>query len=201
MARLAVLASGNGSNFQALVTALREDARHNGRGRQHECVLLIHDRKAAYAAQRAVLLGIPARHVSYFEREAWEAEAEIAAALDAARADIVALAGFMRLLSPAFVEARKGRIVNVHPSLLPKWPGVRSIDRAFDAGERKFGVTVHLVDSGMDTGPIIASESFEARADRALDVIEEKIHAIEHEIYPRAVLGLLDAIEGRGERP
>ena len=204
MARLAVLASGNGSNFQALAETLRAVAPRaaalRGDGGRHECVLLIHDRKAAYAAQRAALLGIPVRYISYYQREAQEAEAEIAAALDAARADLVALAGFMRILSPEFVEARKGRIVNVHPSLLPKWPGSGAIGRAFEAGERDFGVTVHFVDAGMDTGPIIARESFKIEPRRSLRDVEEKIHAIEHELFPRAVLGLLDAIDETGGR-
>jgi phosphoribosylglycinamide formyltransferase 1 len=197
VARLAVLASGNGSNFQALVGALREGAHRSG-GRPHECVLLIHDRKAAYAAQRAALLGIPVRYVGYYERDAREAEDEMAAALDAARADLVALAGFMRILSPEFVGARKGRIVNVHPSLLPKWPGSRAIERAFDAGERYFGVTVHFVDAGMDTGPILAAQAFRPEPGRSLSEIEARVHAIEHEIFPRAVLGLLDEIDGLG---
>ena len=194
MARLAVLASGNGSNFQALAEAI--EARPLGAGPQHECALLIYDRKAAYAAQRAANLGIAARYVGYFNRDAEEAEAEIGTALDAARVDIVALAGFMRHLTPSFVEARMGRVVNVQPSLLPNWPGAHAIERAYEAGGREFGVTVHLVDAGMDTGPIVACESFQAEPEDSLSDIESKVHAIEHDLFPRAVLGLLDAVEG-----
>ena len=199
MARLAVLASGNGSNFQALVEALRDDTRR-GHAR-HECVLLVYDRRGAFAAQRAAALAVPARHVSYFKRDIEEAEAEIAAALDEANAELVALAGFMRILSPAFVASRRGRIVNVHPALLPKWPGARSISRAFEAGEREFGVTVHFVDEGMDTGPTITSASFFAEPGRTLGQIEARVHAIEHEIYPRAVLSLLDAVDSARGTP
>jgi phosphoribosylglycinamide formyltransferase-1 len=193
VARLAVLASGNGSNFQALAEALRE-------GGRHECVLLIHDRREAFAAVRAERLGVPARYIGYYKRDTSEAEAEIAAALDEAGADIVALAGFMRILSPAFVAPRRGRLVNVHPSLLPKWPGAHAISRAFEAGEREFGVSVHLVDEGMDTGEVIARGSLIAAAGDQLGDIEAKVHAIEHEIYPRAVVGLLDAVDSQGGR-
>jgi phosphoribosylglycinamide formyltransferase 1 len=196
---LAVLASGNGSNFEALALALR--SRPLEEGPRHECVLLVYDRKAAYAASRAERLGIRARHVSYYEREAAEAEADIAAALDEARADLVALAGFMRILSPAFVAARAGRIVNVHPSLLPKWSGAHAIERAYRSGEREFGVTVHFVDEGMDTGKAIDRGSFIAGAGEALSEIEARVHGIEHCVYPRAVLALLDGFEAeRGKR-
>jgi phosphoribosylglycinamide formyltransferase 1 len=188
VARLAVLASGNGSNFQAIVERLREAGRH-------ECVLMIYDRKDAFAASRAARLGIPSRYVSYYKRDPREAEAEIAAALDVTMADIVALAGFMRLLSAEFVAPRRGRLVNVHPALLPKWPGAHAIDRAFEAGEREFGVTVHYVDEGMDTGQIISKVALAAGPMETLGDIENRVHAIEHEIFPRAVLGLLDALD------
>jgi phosphoribosylglycinamide formyltransferase 1 len=193
VARLAVLASGNGSNFQALVEALRAEGRH-------ECVLLVHDRKAAYAAERASRLGIEARYVGYYNRGIPEAEAEIGLALDGAGADLTALAGFMRILSPGFVAARRGRLVNVHPSILPNWPGARAIERAFLAGEKAFGVTVHLVDEGMDTGPVIAQRAFEPGPGASLEEIEAKVHELEHEVYPRAVLGLLDSLGAEGRK-
>lgn len=198
MARLAVLASGNGSNFQAIAESLR--SRPAGEGPSHECVLLVHDRKAAFAAERARALGIPARYVGYYGREPSEAEAELAAALDESGAELVALAGFMRLLSPAFVAARRGRIVNIHPSLLPKWPGAHAIERAYRAGEAEYGATVHLVDEGMDTGPALSRASFSPAAGSGLDVIEARVHAVEHEIYPKAVLRLLDTIEAERKR-
>lgn len=188
MARLAVLASGSGSNFQAIVEALR--------GR-HDCVLLLHDRRSAYAAERARLLGVPARYVTYAGRSREEAEAGLDAALDEAGAELVALAGFMRILSPGFVRRRAGRIVNVHPSLLPAWPGVDSIRRAFEAGSREFGVTVHLVDEGMDTGPILVQEAFRPTEGESLEAIERRTHEIEHRLYPAALLGLLDGIDAR----
>jgi phosphoribosylglycinamide formyltransferase 1 len=196
VSRLAVLASGNGSNFEALAEALR--SRPAAAGPLHDCVLLVHDRKSAYAAERARRLGIEARHITYYQRDAAEAEAEIAAALDEAGAEIVALAGYMRILSGTFVAAWKGTLVNVHPSLLPKWPGARAIARAYGAGERKFGVTVHYVDEGMDTGPVIVQESFAAEPGESLEKVEARVHELEHRMYPRAVMRILDECAARG---
>jgi len=191
VSRLAVLASGNGSNFEAIVAALEAESAAGGPGR-HECVLLVHDRKAAYAAERAERLGVPSRYVRYYGRESSEAEAELSAELGEAGVEVVALAGFMRLLSPHFVAAWRGVLLNVHPSLLPEWPGAHAIQRAYEAGERRFGATVHYVDEGMDTGPIIVQEGFSAEPGESLDSVESKIHGIEHRIYPRAVLDVLD---------
>jgi phosphoribosylglycinamide formyltransferase 1 len=198
VSRLAVLASGNGSNFEALALALR--SRPAAAGPRHDCVLLVYDRKAAYAAERAKRLGIEARYVGYFGRDAAEAEAEIASALEEAGTELVALAGFMRILSGAFVASWKGALLNVHPSLLPKWPGAHAIERAFAAGEREFGVTVHYVDEGMDTGPVISQESFAAAPGESLESIEARVHELEHRIYPRAVIELLDDRASRGAK-
>jgi phosphoribosylglycinamide formyltransferase-1 len=228
VARLAVLASGRGTNFQAIVERLRapRDAQaldgmeggafrdpsgatvrdggaaggHGGGNvrrveRHHDCVLLVHDRKDAMAAARARELGVPSVHVSYSGRTREEAEASIDAALRASGADLVALAGFMRILSPAFVARWKGRLVNVHPSLLPLWPGAEAIHRAYEAGESRFGVTVHFVDEGMDTGPIIAQDEFEVKQGEAEAEVEERIHRLEHALYPKVVLDLLDRID------
>jgi phosphoribosylglycinamide formyltransferase 1 len=199
VARLAVLASGNGSNFEALALALR--ARPVGEGPRHECVLLAYDRKAAFAAERAARLGLPVAYIGYFKRDQAEAEAELSAVLDGARADLVALAGFMRILSPGFVAARRGRLVNLHPSVLPAWPGAHAIERAYEAGSSEFGATVHFVDEGMDTGPAIASESFAREPGQGLAEVEARVHAVEHRIYPRAVLALLDSIEAERGKP
>jgi len=187
VARLAVLASGNGSNFQALAEALRADG-------GHEAALLVCDRPGAFALERAARLGIPARLIRYAGRPREDAEAEIAAALEDADVDLVALAGFMRLLGPSLVERWEGRMVNVHPALLPAYPGTRSIERAWEAGDAELGVTVHFVDRGMDTGRIIG----QARVPRGetLEATEEAVHRAEHALYPRIVLDLLDGIPG-----
>ncbi|HOX93112.1 MAG TPA: phosphoribosylglycinamide formyltransferase [Spirochaetales bacterium] len=185
MAKLAVLASGNGSNFQALADAIIADGRHS-------VVLLACDKAEAYALERAKNLGVPTVLVSYKGRPRPEAEAQLHDALTAAGADIVALAGFMRILSANFVHQWAGRLVNVHPSILPAWPGAHAIERAYEAGEPELGVTVHYVDAGMDTGPIIG----QVRVPRGqtLDDTEALIHKAEHSLYPRLVLELLNRV-------
>lgn len=195
MARLAVLASGSGSNYEAIVEALRE-ARDAGQGRpRHDRPLLLYDRKAAFVAERSRRLGLESSHVTYLGRSREEAEAEIDAELRAARIDLVALAGFMRLLSPSFVEAWRGRLVNLHPSLLPAWPGSKAIERSYASGDKIFGISVHFVDPGMDTGALIAQDKFEMMEGESLAEVEARIHELEHRLYPRIIIGLLDEIE------
>jgi len=97
------------------------------------------------------------------------------------------LAGFMEILSAEFIRRFEGRIVNVHPSLLPAFPGIRAIEQAIEAGVRVSGVTVHFVDEGVDSGPIILQQAFELPYPAEVDAIEDAIHAIEHELLPRAV--------------
>jgi phosphoribosylglycinamide formyltransferase 1 len=189
MSRLAVLASGNGSNFEALVRALE--------GSPHSCALLVVDRPSARALERARRLGVPSLFVGYAGRPRRAAELDIAGALAEAGVDLIALAGFMRVLSPDFVRAFAHRVFNVHPSLLPKWPGAESIRRAYEAGERIFGVTVHEIDEGVDTGPVIVQESFEVSGTESLEEIEERVHAVEHRLFPQAVSARLDAAAGR----
>lgn len=184
MARLAVLASGNGSNFEALATAARAAG--------HEVCLLVCDRPDAYAFERARRLSVPAALVPWKGRPREEAESELEAELEAAGADVVALAGFMRLLSPAFVARRRGRLVNVHPSLLPAWPGAHAIERAWEAGDAELGVSVHYVDEGMDTGPLLAQERLGRGP--SLEETEAAVHELEHRLYPRVVIGLLDGL-------
>jgi len=195
VARLAVLASGNGSNFEALVLAARASG--------HEAVLLICDHPNAFALQRAARLGVPSVLVSYERGDRAQldgdraarrsaAEARITAALEASDVDLVALAGFMRLLGPAFVSRWRGRLVNIHPSLLPAYPGTEAIRRAWDAGEPLLGVTVHHVDVGMDTGPVITRVEVARQA--SLEATEEAIHEAEHQLYSQVVVGLLDGV-------
>jgi formyltetrahydrofolate-dependent phosphoribosylglycinamide formyltransferase len=184
--RLAVLASGSGSNFEALARALEPT--------EHECVLLVCDRAGAGAFERAVRLGVPVRHVSYAGRPRAEAEAEIEALLSEAGADLVALAGFLRLLSPDFVRRRTGRILNVHPSLLPAYPGLDALRRAWDAGEEVFGATIHRVDEGLDTGPVLRQGSLRRGPGESFEALEARVHALEHSLYTRTVLELLDEL-------
>jgi len=186
MPKLAVLASGSGSNFEALARALELT--------EHECVLLISDHPDSGALARADRLGIPHRHVSYKGRPKREAEAEIEAMLTESKADLVALAGFLRLLSPDFVRRRARRLVNVHPALLPAYPGLDALMRAWDADERTFGVTIHFVDEGMDTGPILKQGTIVRRAGESFEDLETRVHELEHKLYRETILRILDDI-------
>lgn len=184
MARFAVLASGSGSNFQAIAAS------------RHESSLLVCDRKAAPVLERAAKLGVEALYVKYPGRERAEAEAEITAALEARGVELVILAGYMRLFTEGFVERWKGRMLNIHPALLPAWPGTDSIRRSFEAGDERFGITIHEVDRGMDTGPVVLQRSFRKEPGEPLESVEARVHALEHIWYPRIAAGFLDEIEG-----
>ncbi len=190
MPRLAVLASGSGSNFETLARALEPT--------EHDCVLLVCDRKDAGALARAERLGVPRAVVSYAGRLRGQAEAEIESLLAGSGADLVALAGFLRVLSPSFVRRRAGRILNIHPALLPAYPGLDALRRAWDAGEESFGVTVHLVDEGLDTGPILRQEKLRRRPGEGFEDLEARVHALEHELYTDIVLRLLDGMSRSG---
>jgi len=192
VARLAVFASGNGSNFEALAKGLENTG--------HRVASLFVDRREAFAVQRAARLGIPYRFVSYKGRSKDETETEIIAELRELGIDLIALAGFMRLLGPLLVDAYPNRIVNIHPSLLPKYPGKHGIAESFASGDRELGITIHYVDRGLDSGPIILQQSFSRVGSESIEDIEAKIHSLEHRWYPSIVKSLLDAIDaGKGE--
>jgi phosphoribosylglycinamide formyltransferase 1 len=184
--RVAVLASGNGSNLQALIDRMRDGTV------PASISVVISDKVNAYALERARRAGVEALHLSpkaYPSREAYDEG--LLAAIRSRSVDWVVLAGFMRILGPGFVRALSGRIVNIHPALLPSYPGTHAIERAFAAGEREVGVTVHLVDEGVDTGPILAQERLEVRPGETLEELTERVHQVEHEIYPRVVADLV----------
>jgi phosphoribosylglycinamide formyltransferase-1 len=179
--RLAVLASGTGSNLQALL-----DKVHGRDGIEIACVGS--NKPDAPALDRAREAGVetgvfPAG--DYDDREA--RDRAMADWLDEHGVELLVLAGFMELLSPGFIQRFRGRIVNVHPSLLPAFPGVDSIRQALDYGVRVTGVTVHFVDEGVDTGPIVLQEAFELPYHRDIEAVETRVHQIEHELLPRAV--------------
>jgi phosphoribosylglycinamide formyltransferase-1 len=185
--RVAVLASGSGTNFEAIATALLPT--------RHKVVLLVCDKSGASCLDRASRLGIPSVVVAYARggtevRQA--AERTITAALEAADANLVVLAGFMRILTPLFVGRWKGRLINIHPALLPRHPGAHGIADSFASADQELGVTVHWVDEGVDTGSILAQRSFLRTPDLTIEEAEARIHAIEHELYPEVVLTLLD---------
>lgn len=188
MANLAVFASGKGSNFEALAKALRSTS--------HKIVCLISDNPQAYALERAKIFQIPYYVFpfrSQLDRE--ESEKKIIKLLSEYQVDLIALAGFMRILSPTFIDAFPSRIVNIHPSLLPKYPGTRGIEESYQSSDKELGITIHFVDDGVDTGPIIVQRSFIRSGKESLEEIEETIHSLEHETYPKVILQLLDALE------
>jgi len=190
MARLAVFASGRGSNFAAIAGRLRDAGRHS-------LALLVCDQPGAAVLERARELGVPAALVTYAGKTRQAAEAEMLALLGHHGIQLVALAGFMRLLTPFFLGGFHGEIVNVHPSLLPKYPGTRGIEESYRSGDRELGITVMRVDEGCDTGPAIARSSFTRRGGESLAEVEERIHRLEHDLFPRVVLDLLDALDAR----
>jgi phosphoribosylglycinamide formyltransferase-1 len=179
--KLVVLASGRGSNLQAILDRL-----HMREG--IEVVGVGSDQPGAPAIERARAAGIPA---GLFPREDFaDREARDAAMgewIEERGADLVVLAGYMQLLSGAFVARFHNRIVNVHPALLPAFPGLDAIGQALTAGVEVTGVTVHFVDEGVDTGPAILQREVDVPADRDRAALELAIHATEHELYPEAI--------------
>lgn len=197
--RLGVLASGAGTNLQALLDAC---ATGPLRG-VAEVALVICNVPGAGALDRARSAGVPAEllpHGAFPDRASFDAA--LLDRLRAHRVELVCLAGFMRLLSPSFVAAYRGRVLNIHPSLLPSFPGLHAQRQALQAGVKITGVTVHLVDEGLDTGPIVAQTAVPVHDDDTEESLAARIRAEEHRIYPRAV-GLFArglVIEGRRVR-
>ncbi|AQQ52439.1 phosphoribosylglycinamide formyltransferase [Planococcus lenghuensis] len=176
--KIAVFASGSGSNFQAIHDAIR-----NGK-LAAELVLVVTDKPDAYVLRRAAAAGVEAlalRPQDFISKADYERA--ILIELHSQGAEWLVLAGYMRLIGPVLLEAYPNRIVNIHPSLLPEFPGKDAIGQTLAAGREEAGVTVHFVDAGMDTGPIIAQRTF--RLDnRDRQTVEEAVHRIEHELYP-----------------
>lgn len=193
MTRLAFLVSGSGTNMENLVREVRA-------GRlKAEAALVLADHRDAGALARASRQKVPAAVVerSLFDsRQAFEAE--ISRILESEKIDLIVLAGFMRILSPDFVNRWWGRIVNIHPSLLPEFPGAHGIRDAFEAGVKETGVTVHFVDTGVDSGPIILQDRVAIAPADTLETLETKIHQTEYRLYPEA---LRLVIEGKSKMP
>lgn len=179
--RLVVLASGTGSNLQAILDRLH--------GRDGiEVVGVGSDRPDAKALDRAREAGV---ETATFPRDdfADREERDLAMAdwIDSLDADLVVLAGFMALLTPPFISRFRNRVVNVHPSLLPLFPGLDAIGQALEAGAAETGVTVHFVDEGTDTGPVIAQQAIPIRSGVEREELEAEIHAVEHQLFPEAI--------------
>jgi phosphoribosylglycinamide formyltransferase-1 len=180
--RIAVFASGSGTNFQAIIDAVAS-------GKLDVIVeLLVCDRPQAPVVERATQAGVNTfvfRPKDYASREQYEAE--IIAELEARHIDLIVMAGYMRLITDTLVQPYYGRIINVHPSLLPAFPGVNSIGQALQYGVKITGVTVHFVDGGLDSGPVIAQRAIEVLSSDTEETLAERIHALEHELYPQTI--------------
>jgi phosphoribosylglycinamide formyltransferase 1 len=179
--RVGVLVSGEGSNLQALLDTV------HGRGGV-EIVAVGASRSDARGLERGRRARVETASFPIADHDDRAArDRAMGDWLEEQRVDLVVLAGFMELLGPEFVGRFRGRMINVHPALLPAFPGVRAIERAFDHGVKVTGVTVHFVDEGIDSGPIILQEAFELPYSRGVAEIEKGIHEIEHRLLPRAV--------------
>ena len=181
-ARVAVLISGGGSNLQALLDAAADPAY------PAEIVLVVSNRAGAGGLQRAANAGVPTRvidHKAYDDRAAFDAALD--EALRAARPDAICLAGFMRVLTAGFVEGWKGRILNIHPSLLPLFKGLHVHRQALDAGVRVSGCTVHLVTPELDDGPIVGQAVVPVLPDDTEEQLADRVLTVEHELYPLAL--------------
>lgn len=180
--RLAVLASGRGSNLASILEACGRP------GFPARVVVVLSDRERAPALDRARQAGVDAVFVdpkAYADRAAYDAA--LLAALEPYRPGLVCLAGYMRILTPAFVRSWAGRLMNIHPSLLPAFPGLHAQRQALDHGVRIAGATVHFVEDGVDTGPIIVQASVPVRADDTEDSLAARILVEEHRLYPEAI--------------
>jgi phosphoribosylglycinamide formyltransferase 1 len=178
--KIAVLASGGGTNLQAILDKLHGD--------EVEVVGVVSDKPDATALERAAKAGVETgvfANGDFSDRSA--RDAAIGDWLAQREVDLVVLAGYMQLLSPEFVQRFRNRVINVHPALLPSYPGLEAVQQALDHGAKVTGVTVHFVDEGVDSGPIIFQRSVPVPASRDWEELEEQIHAVEHELLPRAI--------------
>lgn len=198
MLKIAVFASGRGSNFQSIIDQIKSG------DLEAEVKLLISDQQDSGALKRAEREGI--EHIfinpSHFETKA-DYEEELIGLLKTAGVELIVLAGYMRILSPLFVKEFKNQIINIHPSLLPAFKGLAAQKQAVDYGVKYSGCTVHFVDQGMDTGPIIKQAVVEVKEDDSADDLAARILEEEHKIYPEVVKLIAEGkieIEGRKVR-
>lgn len=192
MKRVAILISGGGSNMEALVRSMTGD--HPARP-----VLVLSNDPAAAGLARAAALGVPVAAVDHrpFGRDRAGFEAALLGALEAAAPDIVCLAGFMRILTPGFVTRFDGRMLNIHPSLLPLYPGLDTHARALAAGDAKAGCTVHLVTSALDSGPILGQARVPVLPGDTPASLAARVLEAEHRLYPAVLRRVAEGTGGR----
>lgn len=182
MKRLAIFVSGSGTNMENILRSAKEGKI------KAEAALVVSDNPQAYALKRAEKYDVECIVVDRKRFDSKESfEREIRRHLKKKKIDFILLAGFMKILTPAFVKAYKGRILNIHPALLPQFAGAQAIRDAWEAKVKKTGVTVHFVDEGVDTGPIILQREVPVDKNDSLESLEKKIHEMEYELYPEAI--------------
>jgi len=182
MINIGVLASGRGTNLQAIIEAI-EDGKIEG-----EIKMVISDHPKACALKRAQQYYIETRYIDFKEfKNREDYDKEIIKTLKEKKIDLVVLAGYMRILSPYFIKAYQNKIMNIHPALLPSFPGLHAQKQAVEAGVKVSGCTVHFVDEGVDSGPIILQKAVEVSDDDTEESLTEKILIEEHQIYPLAI--------------
>jgi phosphoribosylglycinamide formyltransferase-1 len=179
---IAVLASGAGTNLQALLDTVHDAG-------EVRVVAVASDKPDARALARARSAGVPVRvfPASEFAGDREARDIAMADWLVQLRVELVVLAGYMQLLSAGFIERFRARIINVHPALLPAFPGLHAVEQALAYGVKVFGVTVHFVDEGVDSGPVILQRAIELPDARTADEVIERLHEVEHELLPEAV--------------
>jgi len=183
---IVVFGSGSGSNFEAIVRGIRE------KNLPIRVLYLFSDNPKAFILERAKRLGVPYKVIDYKalrNRDLYNEK--VLEMLEEEPFDLLVLAGYMRILPPKIVRRFYGKIINIHPALLPAFRGLHAIERAFKAGVKVTGVTVHLVDEGVDTGPILAQEPVRVYPDDTLESLEERIHRVEHKLYLQVIESLL----------
>lgn len=185
MKRIAIFASGSGSNFEAIARAVQ------GGEIKAALSLLVCDKPGAGVISRAEALGVAVFSFSpkdYPEKAAYEKE--ILALLQARGVAFIVLAGYMRLIGETLLTAYPNKIVNIHPSLLPLFPGKGAIERAYESGAAETGISIHYVDEGMDTGPVIAQCKVKIEAEDSLETLKQRMHQAEHLLYVQTLKAL-----------
>jgi len=180
--RIGILISGRGSNMMALIEAIRRREISNA-----ELAVVISDRRDAPGLQKAAAAGIETLSIERQGRSRADHDRDIVAALKIRGIDLICLAGYMRVLSSGFIDAYRGRILNIHPSLLPSFPGLNAQQQALDHGANISGCTVHFVDETLDGGPIIAQREVPVREGDTTESLAARILIEEHKLYPEAV--------------
>ena len=173
--RIGVMCSGNGTNFENIVRTCRDD----------EVVLMVHNKRECGAKKRAIKLGIPHVHIKSAD------ENEIIKLFQAWRVDLIVLAGWMRIVSPKLIDAFPNKIINIHPSLLPKHKGLNAVQQALDAGDVVSGCTVHYVTEELDSGKIIEQSLVSIFSDDTVDTLTQRVQQAEHRLLPMVIDNLI----------